>query len=582
MVIDGADFLAMSSAATPSDRRPSFFKAFLPFWIVAIVGLLVMAYRYHVGHPPSLTARVTIEGKPTDAPVTFEVNGKAVPADSRVGLGSADIWVHAPGTTTNSQKRFVWYSANDLGAIDLKRLTGWVSIEARPTPDSIDVAGPYAKKTVRAGTVEELPVGDYDVVLHYGNHSEGGKFRISEFQTNRLSLRANFGFLRLTSEPPDAEFELQLKSSGQTSTGKFPSLLGYLSPGDYHLISHRGRYQLEQDIVVRAAETNEAAVKFRYGKLTVTSEPPGASVWVSGTLIGTTPRTVAEVIPGKYAVRLQKDGFDVRDIEVAVDGESEAKAAVALVNTKYRVSMEAAKQDQQAGRFRSALRNLQEALAAQPGDLAVKAQLPTIQSAAYREQAEELANQNDLAGALKTLAEARKLLPDDKEIEAMEATLSQRKRAGDAATAAQQNAQALADQKRRAIQGFEQSLKDEPSASLFPNMLWHTSKSIDEVFSALERVGAAKSDWKITKVSVRNSNELGVKLGALWKLFDWGSYGRLHAFVIAPGETEIHVKLFGFAPGNNGPEPITDLGVIRNTFSQLKGLLSKELGGDLK
>jgi len=572
----------MSSSATTSDRRPSFFKAFLPFWIVATVGLLVIAYRYHVGHPPSLTARVTIEGKPTDVPVTFEVNGKAIAADSRFGLGSADISVHAPGTITNSQKRFVWYGANDLGAIDLKRLTGWVSIEARPTPDSIEVSGAYAKKTVRVGAVEELPVGEYDVVLHYGNLSEGGKFRISEFQTNRLSLRANFGFLRLTSEPPDAEFELQLKSSGQTSTGKFPSLLGYLSPGAYHLISRRGRYQLEQDIVVRAAETNEVAVKFRYGKLTVTSEPSGASVWVSGTMIGTTPQTISEVIPGKYAVRFQRDGFDVQDIEIAVDGESEAKATVALVNTKYRVSMEAAKQDQQAGRFRSALRNLQEALAAQPGDLAVKAQLPAIQSAAYREQAEELANQNDLAGALKTLAEARKLAPDDKEIEAMEATLSRRKQSRDAAAAAQQNAQALADRKLRAKQGFEQLLTEEPSSALFPNMLWHTSKSIDDVFSALERVGAAKSDWKITKVSVRNSNELGVKLGALWKLVGWGSYGRLHAFVISPGDTEIRVKLFGFVPGNNGTEPVTDLAVIQNTLFHLKELLGKELGGDLK
>jgi hypothetical protein len=58
-----------------------------------------------------------------------------------------------------------------------------------------------------------------------------------------------------------------------------------------------------------AAPPTPSALELEKVPLTVESRPPGASVFVDGTLIGKTPLTLGEVAAGDHAVSLNLDGY---------------------------------------------------------------------------------------------------------------------------------------------------------------------------------------------------------------------------------------------------------------------------------
>src|SRR5207302_262545 len=67
------------------------------------------------------------------------------------------------------------------------------------------------------------------------------------------------------------------------------------------------------------------------GKLTISSEPPGALVYVNGAARGTTPCTVIDVNPGPNYVTVVRRGFAPSStvVEIAGGGE-EAKSEITL------------------------------------------------------------------------------------------------------------------------------------------------------------------------------------------------------------------------------------------------------------
>ncbi len=63
--------------------------------------------------------------------------------------------------------------------------------------------------------------------------------------------------------------------------------------------------------------------------LGVTTSPRGAAVWVGGTYIGTSPVSTV-VAPGRIRVRIEKDGYETKSIDLTVVDGEEVTLAVAL------------------------------------------------------------------------------------------------------------------------------------------------------------------------------------------------------------------------------------------------------------
>ncbi|MGF1464957.1 MAG: protein kinase [Sandaracinaceae bacterium] len=89
-------------------------------------------------------------------------------------------------------------------------------------------------------------------------------------------------------------------------------------------------------VVVRLAvdlfghEPEEAVAVVLTGSLSVTSDPPGATVWVDGEERGRTPLFVADVPTGSRVVRLERDGYLPHEGEAEVRARRVLDVAVAL------------------------------------------------------------------------------------------------------------------------------------------------------------------------------------------------------------------------------------------------------------
>jgi hypothetical protein len=114
--------------------------------------------------------------------------------------------------------------------------------------------------------------------------------------------------------------------------GKTPLAVRELSPGAHRVRVVRDGYATEERRIsitasrpaqsvtvplspVRAAESRPPApaasgtVGRYFGALAVESRPPGASVFVDGKLVGTTPIQLPSVNAGEHVVRLEREGY---------------------------------------------------------------------------------------------------------------------------------------------------------------------------------------------------------------------------------------------------------------------------------
>ena len=58
-------------------------------------------------------------------------------------------------------------------------------------------------------------------------------------------------------------------------------------------------------------------------KVTVTTDPPGATVQLDGVAVGVSPVTITKVAPGTHLLKVAKEGYTTREDSIDVDGDSD-------------------------------------------------------------------------------------------------------------------------------------------------------------------------------------------------------------------------------------------------------------------
>jgi PEGA domain len=138
-----------------------------------------------------------------------------------------------------------------------------------------------------------------------------------------IELTPAHGKVTITSDPPDAEF--QLVNQSHAWIGNLPFQTN-IPTGDYQLITRRKGWELDTDIsVVRGGNTTNK-IEFSYGSIDVTSDPAGLAVSTNGVEIGKTPMILQEVIPGQYTLTVS-DGENDLTADVNVAPKEAAKHA---------------------------------------------------------------------------------------------------------------------------------------------------------------------------------------------------------------------------------------------------------------
>jgi hypothetical protein len=150
-----------SESAESAPCRPSLFGAFLPFWITASLGTVLLAVDYCERNAPltKLVMDVTIDGAAPDEGILVSVNGALHPLDLPVSLGRKTIVVAAPDAEPVQLEHFVWYGPNQLGAVDLKRSRGSLKLAVRPRPAVVELHSRFGNFTNSSGEFTDVPAG---------------------------------------------------------------------------------------------------------------------------------------------------------------------------------------------------------------------------------------------------------------------------------------------------------------------------------------------------------------------------------------------------------------------------------------
>jgi len=170
--------------------------------------------------------------------------------------------------------------------------------------------------------------GDYSLRLSYPlyyDHSES--FQLNEGATINLppaTLKPRFGYWQVTSTPSDAEVYLDDKYIGNT-----PLSRAQISSGLHQLKVRKTLYhEHTENFTIQDGDDERFNISLNpaFGRLTITSDPAGAKVYVEGREVGVTPYTNTQQPSGSYNIRLSMELYsDARDQAVVRDGEETEK-----------------------------------------------------------------------------------------------------------------------------------------------------------------------------------------------------------------------------------------------------------------
>jgi hypothetical protein len=175
--------------------------------------------------------------------------------------------------------------------------------------------------------IDDVPAGDYSVVVHRGEYAERHPVKIQRQQLTESKIELNLGSVSLSSDPADAEFDLS--GNGRHWQGKLPMRIDDVPGGNYSFLARRKGWELSADVLVSRGSIATNKTEFQYGSINVTSEPTGLAVSTNGVEIGKTPTTLRELKPGQYELMIS-DGENDLMTNVIVAPKEAAKQAFKL------------------------------------------------------------------------------------------------------------------------------------------------------------------------------------------------------------------------------------------------------------
>ncbi len=181
----------------------------------------------------------------------------------------------------------------------------------------------------------DLSCGNHTVVLSangFSNYVDNVTLEPGNPQTivgNLLNV-GDRGSVYIRSDPPGGDIYVDGVLRGTT-----PLLLDALYPGPHAILIRKTGYQDYNDIVTAGPgltpEYNEFLVPLpQTGFLGVVSSPSGATAFLDGTLLGTTPTVLSRVAAGEHTILVQEQGYRNSTQTVEVQGGTSGLAQVYL------------------------------------------------------------------------------------------------------------------------------------------------------------------------------------------------------------------------------------------------------------
>lgn len=171
----------------------------------------------------------------------------------------------------------------------LRMARGGVHLETDP-PGAMVVLG----STMRRSPADfgELPVGKSTArVMLSGYEPEQVTLEIQPEKQIRpapLHLQRSHGTAQIASQPAGAMLEIR-HGGGVVQSGTTPTTIPDLPTGEYQLVIKLDGRERTDTLEIKRGEVTVKNIEFASGKITVTSEPPGAEILLDGKPVGAAP-----------------------------------------------------------------------------------------------------------------------------------------------------------------------------------------------------------------------------------------------------------------------------------------------------
>ena len=184
--------------------------------------------------------------------------------------------------------------------------TGTFSISSSPAGATVQWQGHQIGKTPLANYA--LPAGDQVIELEMPNYlTRPIKFTVKDGATadlGAITLTKQSGKIRLTTTPSGVGYKINGPEQ-RTVSGKTPASLENLAIGKYEItLSQPGWPDYSETVELTANNPVEINYIFRGTDVTLSSDPPGASIFLGKTKLGETPLTV-NLPPGPLEITSQ-------------------------------------------------------------------------------------------------------------------------------------------------------------------------------------------------------------------------------------------------------------------------------------
>ena len=298
-----------SETAVPKSPHPWHrrYPWIIPVAVIAVAGIVAAAWLLLTPR----TGTINIRSFPAGASIVLD----GQPAGS-----TPAVLTHvAPGTHTIQIRLTNWDDWSGSATVERGTTTQVIanlvhaaySMTVASTPPGASVTLDGVVKGVTPLTVTGLKPRSYTLIVKlkgYASITRTVNLLDSAQESQIFSLSPAFGKIHITSTPVGAQVFVDDELAGTT-----PLSLNDFPVGDYALrLTFDGLKEIIDRMTVGEKATFTKDFKFEAprGGLTITTDPPGASITIDGTLVGSlTPFSVSTLKEGAHQVFLYLDGF---------------------------------------------------------------------------------------------------------------------------------------------------------------------------------------------------------------------------------------------------------------------------------
>ncbi len=193
--------------------------------------------------------------------------------------------------------------------INLELITGIVLIHSTPSDANVEINDSNYGKTPLL--LPKMPLGDYRLRISAAGHlPKTMELKVADRipRSVNAALISDSARVIVKSTPPGAEVTV-----GGVARGTTPYTMETAPSGKHQFsLALTGYLPYSDEFTVKAGDRRNIDVKLTPvpGRMEVTSQPPGARVYLSDQAKGETPLSITNLVAGKYMVRAELRGFE--------------------------------------------------------------------------------------------------------------------------------------------------------------------------------------------------------------------------------------------------------------------------------